>query len=88
MQQLNRQLAQQNIGADGSLGPKHYLTNVGFHYVLLDTPSQVHIVLRKYIEYIQATSPDITVELLKLIFNMALSEFNQAYKLRSNSELI
>jgi len=40
------------IGADGSLGPKFFLTNVGFHYVLLDTPSQVHVVLKKFIEYV------------------------------------
>jgi len=59
-----------------SNGPKYSLTNVGFTYVLLDTPTQVHTVLRKYVEYIEATVPDITVELIKLIFNLALSEFN------------
>jgi len=68
--------------------PKYDLTSTGFHYVLLDTPTQVHIILRKYIEYIQNKFKDlnnsfITIELIKVIFNFALSEFNKVYKLRS-----
>lgn len=86
--QILMDLHKQNLGLDGSLGPKYFLTNVGFHYVLLDTPTQVHMILRKYIEYVQSTCPEITVDLIKLIFNLALSEFNQAYKLRSNNSEI
>lgn len=61
--------------------------------MLLDTPTQVHLVLRKFIEYIQSKesqeNPNITVDLIKLIFNLALSEFNQAYKLHTNvSEVV
>jgi hypothetical protein len=68
--------------------PKYDLTSTGFHYVLLDTPTQVHIILRKYIEYIQNKFKDlnnsfITIELIKVIFNFALSEFNKVYKLRN-----
>jgi hypothetical protein len=52
--------------------PKYDLTSTGFHYVLLDTPTQVHIILRKYIEYIQNKFKDlnnsfITIELIKVI---------------------
>jgi hypothetical protein len=39
--------------------PKYDLTSTGFHYVLLDTPTQVHIILRKYIEYIQNKFKDL-----------------------------
>lgn len=41
--------------------------------------------LRKYVEHIQWTFPNITVDLLKLIFNLVLSQSSQAYKLRSSS---
>ena len=37
---------------DTSKGPKYNLTNQGFHFVLLDTPSQVHLILLKFIEHI------------------------------------
>jgi len=37
---------------DTSKGPKYNLTNQGFHFALLDTPSQVHLILLKFIEHI------------------------------------
>jgi hypothetical protein len=40
--------------------PKYDLTSTGFHYVLLDTPTQVHIILRKYIEFIQNKYKDLS----------------------------
>jgi len=60
------------------------LTSLGFHYVLLDTPVQVHILLRKYIE--QQDDKNVkkdpedneaesrTIEIIKLIFYLALVE--------------
>jgi hypothetical protein len=33
--------------------PKYTLSNIGFHYVLLDTPTQVHAILTKYIDFVQ-----------------------------------
>ena len=75
---LNQQIQQSNV-------PKYTLTNDGFHYVLLDTPTQVHIVLRKFIEQ---SDPSTTVDLIKLIFNLTLSKFNQVYKLRHKTEEI
>ena len=69
------------------------LTADGFRFVLLDTPTQVHTMLRKYIERTVHDSgraggafSGLTVELIKLIFNLALSEFDQVYKLRNPSE--
>ena len=53
------------------------LTNIGFHYILLDTPTQVHIMLRKFVEFVQASYPqypEIAVNFLKLIFNMASAD--------------
>ena len=44
--------------------------------------------LKKYIEYIQKTYPEITTELIKIIFNLALSKYSKAYKLRSSNDLI
>ena len=47
--------------------------------------------MRKFIEHILtkekegSLEPGITVELIKLIFNLALSEFNQAYKLHTTA---
>ena len=61
------------------------LTSDGFHFVLLDMPTQVHMILRKYIEYMLSTAGDcqeLKIELIKLILNLALSEWNQVYKLR------
>ena len=37
--------------------PSYELTNIGFHYILLDIPTQVHIMLRKFVEYVQADHP-------------------------------
>ena len=64
------------------------LTADGFHFVLLDMPTQVHIILRKYIEFTienlaEKTRHNQQNYLLKLIFNLALSEFSKVYKLRS-----
>lgn len=33
-----------------NIAEQNELTSLGFHYALLDTPVQVHILLRKYIE--------------------------------------
>lgn len=54
----------------------------------MDSPSQVHAILKNYISYIQAVKPHLTVELVKIIFNLALSVDNKAYKLRSSNEEI
>ena len=48
--------------------------------MLLDTPTQVHIVLKKYVKYIEKTS-QVNIELLiTLIFNLALAQFDYTYK--------
>ena len=54
------------------------LTSDGFHFVLLDPPTQVHIVLRKYIEFTikYRGEAGLLSYLIKLIFNLALSEFD------------
>lgn len=64
--------------------PLFNLTNEGFHFVLQDTPTQVHKILQKYIIFIQNDFKDdnVTVELIKLIFNLALSEFKRPYSLK------
>lgn len=86
---------------DKNLPPMYYLSSQGFHYVLLDTPTQVHLILQNFIKFIherekrererreremQVVETDITVELIKIILNFALSEPDKAYKLRSNNE--
>ena len=82
LQQINEQVARQQ-------GLKRFnLTDDGFRYVLLDTPTQVHIVLRKYIEQVMLKNDRIAVELITLIFNLALSEYEQTYKLRTKSSEI
>ena len=44
--------------------------------------------LRKYIEQVLVKNEKIAVELITLIFNLALSEYEQTYKLRTkNSEI-
>lgn len=50
----------------------------------MDQAVQVHKILLKYIIYKQKVNRDaeVVVKLLKLIFNMALSEFNRSYTLR------
>ena len=68
--------------------PKYTLADIGFQFVLLDAPSQVHIILTNFVEYVYNQDPPLAVELTKLIFNLALSDFDQAYKLRSNNEII
>lgn len=90
---------------DSNLQPRYNLSSTGFHYVLLDTPTQVHSILQNYIKFIherekrdrekrekefvtEASGADITVELIKIILNFALSEPEKAYKLRSNNEHI
>ena len=73
-----------NAGVDAPGTKQYSLTNIGFHYVLLDTPTQVHTILRKYMEYKQKMCPRVTTELIKIIFNFALSEYNKSYKMRSN----
>lgn len=64
------------------------LADIGFQFVLLDAPSQVHIILTNFVEFVYNQDPPLAVELTKLIFNLALSDFDQAYKLRSNNEMI
>ena len=75
-----------NLEASMSKVPKYNLTNEGFHFVLQDTPTQVHKVLQKYILFIQNKYKDeaMVVMVIKLIFNLALSEFNRSYKLRGS----
>jgi hypothetical protein len=82
LQQLNQEVARQ-------FGQKKYnLTDDGFRYVLLDTPTQVHLILRKYIEQVQQKNEKVVVELIKLIFNLALAEYEQTYKLRTKNDVV
>jgi len=37
-------------------------------------------------EYKQKKCPKVTAELIKIIFNFALSEYNKSYKLRSSDD--
>ena len=61
------------------------LTSEGFHFVLQDTPTQVHMILRKYIEFMlkEYNTSELKIELIKLILNLALSEWNKVYKLKT-----
>mmetsp|Transcript_4470 Transcript_4470/g.6660 ORF Transcript_4470/g.6660 Transcript_4470/m.6660 type:complete len:273 (+) Transcript_4470:418-1236(+) len=69
-------------------GPNKFnLTSQGFNYVLLDTPSQVHELLRKFIEFIEGKFPDKTVELLQLVFNLSLAKYHQAYMAKTSPEV-
>jgi hypothetical protein len=61
------------------------LTDDGFKFVLLDTPTQVHIILKKFIEQ---QPPTIIVELIKLIFNLALAQYEATYKLKTKTQEI
>lgn len=69
----------------GFKGPYHILTNVGFHYVLLDTPTQVHFILQNYLEVKLKENKDLIVKLIIMIFNFALSQNNKSYKLREET---
>lgn len=86
---------------DKNVPQRYNLSSTGFHYVLLDTPTQVHSILQNYIKFIHekekrekerrekefvTSTQDITVELIKIILNFALSEGDKAYKLRSSSD--
>jgi hypothetical protein len=68
-----------------SRGPKYILSSSGFQYVLMDTPSQVHIILNSYLEYIQRINAALAVDLIKIIFNLAISEEGRSYKLRNSN---
>jgi hypothetical protein len=56
--------------------------------VLLDTPTQVHIVLKKYVKYIEKTSQVQIEKLITLIFNLALTQYESTYKLRTKDQEI
>lgn len=71
--------------SSSSKGPKYILSSSGFQYVLMDTPSQVHIILSSYLEYIQRINSALAVDLIKVIFNLAISEDCRSYKLRNCS---
>lgn len=56
--------------------------------MLLDTPTQVHIVLKKYVKYIEKTSQVQIEKLITLIFNLALTQYESTYKLRTKDQEI
>mmetsp|Transcript_11697 Transcript_11697/g.19749 ORF Transcript_11697/g.19749 Transcript_11697/m.19749 type:complete len:126 (+) Transcript_11697:723-1100(+) len=90
LQMQNSQILTQLISQQHTT-KKFDLTSFGFHYVLQDTPTQVHIILRKFLEYVSDSarfenSQEMIVELIQLIFNLTLSKFNQAYTLRSKNQ--
>ena len=62
------------------------LTSEGFNFVLLDTPQQVHMILKKLVELVFSKYRQSIVEVLQLVFNLLLAKFNQTYKIRRSKE--
>ena len=63
------------------------LTANGFSFILLDTSSQVHQILLAYLKRLkkQVQSKANLIHLLKLIFNLALTETGVWYKIQKDS---
>ena len=63
------------------------LTANGFSFILLDTSSQVHQILLAYLKRLkkQVQSKANLIQMLKLIFNLALTETGVWYKIQKDS---